>query len=451
MSTVIKNNMSAVRIVNLMTANHTQAQKNLEKIASGMKLNSAKDDASAFSISERMRVRIRALDQAYQNAQNATNMVRTAEGAVMNILETLRTLKEKALDSANDSNTDDDRRIIQKEFNQLIDQIDDDVLIQFNGMYLINNRRNNAMYGTQSVYFNPNLALDTNADTLFSEMRSRNGDTLGIKSTDKIYWSYVSNTQGTFHGEVDGDSTFENLRNDIHDTVGLEDINTIAFVNDGSSDFSWQDKSGRTVYPDPGVFMTSMFAPNNGFYAFSGFNFTVVDQEGNVNKFASANLNFVEIQRAESRTGDNSLSYQIGAEANQAVRLALTDLGSRSLGLKYWWSEDPTLGYQAPEFLSISNKDDANAAVDVVERAIQRVLDQETTLGAFLVRMEHTAINIDVAGENVQASESTIRDADMAKEMTNYTKNNLLIQSSQAMLAQANQNPMNVLALLNTV
>lgn len=96
MSMVIHNNMEAVRTYNLLNSNHTNAQKHMQKVSTGMKLNSAQDDASAFSISERMRVRIRALDQAYQNVQNGSAMMRTAEGAVSNILETLRTLKGKS-------------------------------------------------------------------------------------------------------------------------------------------------------------------------------------------------------------------------------------------------------------------------------------------------------------------------------------------------------------------
>lgn len=445
MSTVIRTNMSAVRAYNLMATNHSQSQKTLNKITKGMKIASVQDDSSAWSISERMRVRIRALDQAYQNTQNSSSMIRTAEGAVANILETLRTLKEKALNSANDSNTDEDRRVLQKEFNQLIDQVDDDVLIQFNNMYLINNSRNNSMYTTQSIYFNDSLSLETDSNTLFSEMKNRNGDSLGIKSTDRIIWSYISNTEGAWYGELKGSDTLSALTTSVQSVTTYQNEVEISFSADNPS---WQDKSGRTVYSKPGIILQSSTAPDGGFYGFSGFSFTVLDTQGNVNAFATKDLQFTEIQRAESKTGDRSLSFQLGSEANQSTRIALTDMGTRSLGLKYWWYEEPSVGTSDPHFISISTQRDANAAVDVLDRAIKRVLDQQSSIGAFLSRLEYAAINLTVSSENVQSSESTIRDADMAKEMTNYTKANVLLQAAQAMLAQANQSSSSVLSLL---
>ena len=98
--------------------------------------------------------------------------------------------------------------------------------------------------------------------------------------------------------------------------------------------------------------------------------------------------------------------------------------------------------------VSVATQDKANAAVAVFDNAIQKALDQQTTIGAIEARLEYTSANLTTSSENVQASESTIRDADMAKEMTNYTKNNVLLQSAQAMLAQANQNSSAVLSLL---
>ena len=140
MATRIKNNLTAVRSLNTLNKNSRAAQKDLRKVATGERINSAADDASAWGISERMREKIRSLDQANQNEQNDMVMMRTAEGAVANIVDTLRTLKAKAIDAANDSNTDDDRRIMQKEVNQLLDQFDDNALVTFNGKALVNGK-----------------------------------------------------------------------------------------------------------------------------------------------------------------------------------------------------------------------------------------------------------------------------------------------------------------------
>lgn len=124
-------------------------------------------------------------------------------------------------------------------------------------------------------------------------------------------------------------------------------------------------------------------------------------------------------------------------------------MGTRSLGLKYYWYEELDVGTTAPGFLSIATKKDANAAIDTIDRAIKRVLDEQTNIGAFISRLDSNTATLNTYGENIQAAESTIRDTDMAKEVTTYTKYNILLYSSQAMLAQANQNSSDVLFLLS--
>ena len=163
MSTKVKNNMGAIRSLNTLNKNSRAAQKNLRKVSTGERITSTADDASAYGISERMREKIRSLDQANQNAQNDLAMMRTAEGAVANIVDILRTLKQKAIDSANDSNTDEDRRIMQKEVDQLLDQIDDNALVTFNGKFLVNGAMNGATSNTRYVFYNENLLFEDNS------------------------------------------------------------------------------------------------------------------------------------------------------------------------------------------------------------------------------------------------------------------------------------------------
>ena len=134
MAMVVKNNMPAKQTLNKLNKNSKALSKSLKKVASGMKINSAADDASGFSISERMRVQIRALDQANANAQNAGSLLQTAEGAAASTVDILKTLKEKAINAANDTNTDIDRATIQKEMDQAIDQISDNANVTFNGV-----------------------------------------------------------------------------------------------------------------------------------------------------------------------------------------------------------------------------------------------------------------------------------------------------------------------------
>ena len=431
MAMVIKHNLDAARTLNMMDANHTMAHKHLMKVSTGMKVRDAQDDAAAFAISERMRVRIRALEQAHNNTQNGSNMIRTAEGAVSSIIDALRTLKEKAIDAANDSNSDEDRRMIQKEFDQLVDQIDEDALITFNGMHLINDIRNNALVSTQEIMSNYNLSTETTAETTFAELMTRTGESLGIKDDDIVNWSVVANGQ-TFHGQVTGNTALGELFANAEGITAplIEAYNETTVSED-------VDKFGNNLIMEAGVYVSATTDEENPRHM-AGFTLSVTDANGTVNKFANAQLQFKEFNRGENQTGDRALSFHVGANANIATKFALTDMRANALGLK--GSDN--------KIISISTKDDANAAIAAIDNILERVLDQQTTIGAALVRLERTATNLTTSYTDDQASESVIRDADMAKEMTGYAKYNLLSQTSQAMLAHANQNPMDVLYLL---
>jgi flagellin len=171
----------------------------------------------------------------------------------------------------------------------------------------------------------------------------------------------------------------------------------------------------------------------------SGLTISISDSEGNVKKSANAALDAFETKIfAKNESDANELSFQVGASANQSIAVGLEDMRSEALGLK---------GSDGSK-VSVATQDKANAAVDVFDNAIQKALDQQTTIGSVEARLEYTGNNLTTSSENVQAAESTIRDADMAKEMTNYTRNNVLLQAAQSMLAQANQSSSAVLSLL---
>ncbi|MBR1397653.1 MAG: flagellin, partial [Selenomonadaceae bacterium] len=133
----ILNNSAAIMTLGQLNKNITKVGKAITKVSTGQKINSASDDASGYGISEKMRVQIRGLEQAVSNIQNDSAMMKTAEGAVTSTLEIVRHMKEKAIDAANDSNSDDDRRTIQKEIDQCIDQVNENAQIKFNGKTLL--------------------------------------------------------------------------------------------------------------------------------------------------------------------------------------------------------------------------------------------------------------------------------------------------------------------------
>ena len=191
MAMVVKNNMSAVNTLNILNKNQSALAKSLQKVSSGMKINSAGDDASGYAISERMRVQIRSLDQDNQNTQNGNSMMRTAEGAVSSTVEILKTLKEKAISAANDTNTDDDRRIIQREINQMVDQIDDNALATYNGKYLVDGTHNAKGDSTCTTLTNSALSTASAWGSALTTLQTRTNENLNIQSTDKVTLSYV--------------------------------------------------------------------------------------------------------------------------------------------------------------------------------------------------------------------------------------------------------------------
>ena len=435
MSMVIKTNMDSIRTLNQVTTNHKMANDHLMKISTGLKVRNAQDDASAYAISENMRVRIRALDQAHSNTQNGSNMMKTAEGAIGSILDALRTLKEKAINAANDSNSDEDRRMIQREFDQLVDQIDEDALITFNNKYLIDGTRNNAFQPAKTILLNQSLAVDTTADTALIELRDRAGSSLEIQTNDYYQLSWVVNGKiSTASGQI-GDMTLSEL-------LTIEDVSEVQETNDGQI-MGITDKFGNDVYtPDKsqGMVVSSVGTDEDEMKnQIAGFAISILDSEGNVKKSANAALDqFKQYQRAETKTGDQALSFQVGADANFATKFALTDMRTRALGLR---------GSDG-DIISVLTKENANATINVLDNVLKKVLDEQSHIGAALSRFERTAMNLLTSFTNDQASESVIRDADVATEMASYLKYNVLSQSSQAMLAQANQNPKNVIALL---
>lgn len=466
----IKNNMDSLRIQNILAANTKKTQSQLAKISSGLKINGAADDASGYAISEGMRVQIRALSQAEQNAQNGTSMMKVAEGAVSSTVDIIRTMKEKAINAANDTNTDADRQIIQKEFNQMIDQIDDNAHVTYNGKYLIDGSKNHAIKATATVFANDYLSepdnLPPNGRKL-TDFTDKNGENLGILSSDKITISVVQNGK-TYTRTYDvAENALANMfsgMGGILDKDGKkvansvwEDIKQDGFIGHlnffDNQEYYGYDGFDNKVSPPSGKKTTTITVGIANFgnpptldeaecglkQQLGGITFSITDRDGKVKTSTNAKLNqFHEVLRAQNASEDNALVLQIGSKANQSIKVGLTDMRAHALALR---GSDGS-------YVSVSNQAHANAAIEVLDNALSKALDQQTTIGAIQSRLSYTIDNIVTARTNIQSAESVIRDADMAKEMTSYTKENLLSQAAQSMLAQSNQQSSNVLSLL---
>ena len=474
MALVIKNNTSATNTLNQLNKNTKAKSKKLAELSSGMRINSAADDASGLSISEKMRVQIRSLDQDNMNTENGNSMLKVAEGAVNNTIELLRTMKEKLINAANDTNTDQDRETIQREFDQMCDQIDYNAQMTYNGKMLLDGTNNSTVLepGTYTTLVNTSFDQSTTFETSLLDLKDHNGTSLGIRPSDTVTVSYVK--QGTAYVNtfpvVDDQGIEMNLQRLLVDgndgdvsVMPGKQVGEDPDTGDPIYDLTWlgKDQYGNDVHTPDHRNAICYVATEPGVEGqISGLTISITDRYGQFRRNANTILdNFQEVIRAQNPSPDNAIYFQTGTKSNRAVKVGLTDMRSYALGLKTTDGGYLNVGgqrkvsdggeYDAKKVSMIANsQQQANAAINVVETALQKALDQATEIGAVESRLGYTSANIMTARDNTQASESVIRDADMAASMTEYTKMNVLEQASQSMLAQANQNSSAVLSLL---
>ncbi len=446
MAMVVKNNIPAKNTLNLLNRNDKALAKDLEKVSSGMKINSAADDASGYAISDRMDVQVKSLDQDKDNTQNGQSILKTASGALQSTVDILSSLKERAIQAANDTNTDIDRATIQKELDQAIDQIDENANVQFNGMTMLDGSRNHYVVpgGVANTITNTNFSIfqEFSVNTALSDLRDKAGMALAIQSTDQIEISYFKDGQfknTTISAYSDRWQSIVSL-NDMFDFEPMHSDLNLRF-DETDPTFVGTDGQGEKVYAKDAQMAVSIRSNDAGIeHQISGFCFCIKNAKGQPRTDLNKIFNdFQESIPAENQSTDNTFHFQIGTRSNQTITMAFADMRAQALGLK--------TGTPAQN-ISVGTREQANSAIQALDTALQKVLAQQTTIGSVASRMDFTGDNITTSSENTQAAQSVIRDADMAKEMTAYTKDNILAQAAQAMLAQANQNSSSVLSLL---
>ena len=417
-------------LLNKMNYNYKMAMKSANQVATGNRVNSAKDDTSIYAIGKRMDVEIGALGQATSNVQTGNSMLNVASGAMDNTLDILTTLKEKAIAAANSTAKDSDRATIQKELNQYIDQINDNSLVTYNGKYLLNGSNKAATLETNQAYTNSSLGLDTTGATKLTDLTRRQGDSLNIDATDTVNVSFVKDGKTYSTSFTAGEYTLEDIFKKANE-AGAGDVFDTSSMDTATSVIG-TDASGKelhTVDDQNAVTVKAAQAGTAG--SIAGFTISVTDAEGNVKKSTNTALDdFTETIGAADTRGDNSLVLHTGSESTQNMHVAFGDTSARGLGLQ---GSDGS-------YLSVGTQDDANAAINVIDNAINRILDHQTSVGAMQSRLDYTHNNLVTQQTNVTDAMTTIIGSDMAKAITQFTSYNIQMQASQAMLAQSMSN-----------
>ena len=399
----IQHNIAALNSYRNLTGNNNAVSKNLEKLSSGYRINRAGDDAAGLAISEKMRAQITGLNTAQKNAQDGVSLVQTAEGALTEVHSMLNRMVELADQSANGTYDNAvDRANLQKEIASLKDEIDRIAdSTNFNGINLLD--------GSLSI----------------STTSTLNATTTGTKAAVDLKFTFADQFKGN-----DINVKLEHKasgKDQITATVGAN--GTITLEMDATVDHSASAiKEALAKADTTAVKEKEDLAKMNSLLASATVTGAGTTGLANGDGFA------LETGKTTAAKG-KSLTLQIGdtsADFNQ-MAVSVGDMHGEALGIAD---------------IDISTQVGAQTAVDKIKSAINSVSSTRGDLGAIQNRLEHTINNLSVTSENMTAAESRIRDVDMANEMMAYTKNNILVQSSQAMLAQANQLPQGVLQLL---
>ena len=518
---IINHNMNALNAHRNMNVNNTAAGKSMEKLSSGLRINRAGDDAAGLAISEKMRGQIRGLTQASRNASDGISMIQTAEGALNETQNILQRMRELSVQSSNDTNTAADRQSIQKEIEQLTEEIDRiGNNTEFNTQSLLKGDGStkleatgvtiNAMVaGKDRETTETNIEIQVKADAVeTSATIELNGEKInvsvaanaGLTKTDiaselqkQIQEEIEKNSQlkdqykvtvssdkvkieAVKGGKYDGDqgkivvkgTGAANLKSggtdiaaDVKGTDGtttgatsattkiaMPNTNDISkLIGKGMTIAGTQIEfydAGKGVYEGSSVGIDIGGITNKNDLANAIVNQAggkikgaTISNDNNGNNLVVSSLekgskSSVKVEDGAKNEGFEA-TFQVGANSNQTISISIGDMRANALGVKN---------------VDLTTAEGSQEATATIQAAIEKVSTERAGLGAVQNRLEYTISNLDNTTENLTSAESTLRDVDMAKEMMTFSKNNILNQAAQAMLAQANQQPQNVLSLL---
>ena len=408
---VVQHNLSAMNANRMLNVTTSAQSKSTEKLSSGYKINRAADDAAGLSISEKMRKQIKGLTQASSNAQDGVSAVQTAEGALTEVHSMLQRMNELAVQSSNGTNSQTDRKAIQDEIDQLTSEIDRvSETTKFNETYLLKGdaTKTDTAYFMESKY---NVTGGIYAEGSDTEITTAADLEKAIKDGKKLYtapYNKANNPQTADKIAVKG--------KDYAYVTKLYDKNGKEVSAQNIQDSKNADGTAADNY----------YTSNAGL---AGKNAT---PPTNMEIEKDAAKNFT---KGYEVNGSISFNLHVGADSADDNKIAVKIESMSAKGIGVYG-------------LKVDTEDDATAAIDRIAEAVQKVSSQRSTLGAAQNRLEHTIANLDNVVENTTSAESRIRDTDMAQEMVNYSKNNILAQAGQSMLAQANQSNQGVLSLL---
>ena len=464
---VVQHNMQAMNANRMLNVTTSQQSKATEKLSSGYKINRAADDAAGLSISEKMRKQIKGLDQASTNAQDGISAVQTAEGALTEVHSMLQRMNELATQAANGTNSESDRSSIQDEIDQLTTEIDRVAeTTKFNETYLLkgNGKTSDVKINAKDAGIEGTLTGVGTGTATFKMAALKNGESITIGSKGYTIGTTIASVKTAIDGATIGktvtingteytvtadknsedrtenllskDSLKELVNDGAKVIVGTQTyVAMTETVKDGVGDNDASVISANKAYELIKNELTK--ASSIGADAGAEAEVTSNDLKAGAYSTQTTQITFTIKESHRIVTQGLQIGLHVGADADENNKISFTvdTMDSAGLGVKG---------------LNLVDKTGAKAtyAIDSIADAISKVSAQRSSLGAVQNRLEHTINNLDNVVENTTSAESQIRDTDMAETMVEYSKNNILAQAGQSMLAQANQSNQGVLSLL---
>ena len=474
MGLYVNTNVSSLNAQRRLRSSSNGLNRSFERLSSGMRINSAKDDAAGLAISNRMTSQVRGLNQAVRNSNDGISLAQTAEGALDETGSILQRMRELAVQAANDTNTTADRQNLQDEIDQLVTELD---RIGNNTTFNNQNILDGSFIGMRiHAGSNSHQTVDLNIGDARSTALGRQSRNLGatagtqaiaandvvinnvsIRATNAVD-DTVSTTLSTSSAvskaaAINDSSEFTGVRAIVNASVDSGNADVAGGVLDATNfiTINGQDITGFTVAADDAdntlVDAINSYADSTGVTA-------SLDDSNNVVLTANdgRNIEVTATGAGAARTGIAAgvTMGTVTLQSEENIDLTLTAAGSSAIGFGAG-AGNVVLGVNsdhATSAVNITSRDGANTAIDILDVAIDQVSKQRSGLGAFMNRMESSINNMQATSENLSAARSRIQDADFATETAQMTRNQILQQASTSILAQANQGPNIALNLL---
>jgi flagellin len=479
MSSVINTNVASLNAQRNLAASQNSLNTSIQRLSSGMRINSAKDDAAGLAISDRMNSQIRGMNQATRNANDGVSMAQTAEGALSSSGDMLQRIRELAVQSSNSSNSASDRKALQTEVSQLTSELNRVAsTTQFNGQNLLDGSMGTANF---QVGANANQLISMTGSNFSTSVYGNNTTTTdGQIDTGAIVGGtgamVINGSQGTATVDISANSTAKDAAAAINNksadsgvtatattSVGFQGTAGVAYTlalgSDNSTDINVAFKIGSgTGTADDYAAAISAF---NAQSAKTGVTASY-DADAKGLKLTNASGNDIKLTELDTAADGKIAAYDGAGAAGTFAAVSATvgtpsiAKGTITLDSSESFSATDTSGFglaASSDLKKVSDIDvgsfaNAQQAIKIADAALAKVNDQRAQLGALQSRFSSAISNLQSSTENLSASRSRIVDTDFASETANMTRGQILQQAGTSMLAQANSLPNGVLSLL---